>query len=180
MEGGSGDRVGVVGVGNVLMGDDGVGPHVVKVLEASYEFPPLVELVDLGTPGADLPVYLRDYDVVVVVDALDAEGEKGEVRVVQKAQLLAARPSISASPHEPGLREALHALELHGGRLRDVRLVGVVAAEFTQGAMLSRTVRAAVPRAVEEVLRQLASLGVSGSPRVSPSEPDVWWERPTP
>jgi hydrogenase maturation protease len=48
-------RIGVLGVGNVLMGDDGIGPFVLKILESRYEFPPNVVLHDLGTPGP------RDY-----------------------------------------------------------------------------------------------------------------------
>ncbi len=42
-------RIGVLGVGNILMGDDGIGPFVVRILEARYEFPPNVVLHDLGT-----------------------------------------------------------------------------------------------------------------------------------
>ncbi len=44
-------RIGVLGVGNILMGDDGIGPFLVRILEARYEFPPNVVLHDLGTPG---------------------------------------------------------------------------------------------------------------------------------
>ncbi len=48
----------VLGVGNALMSDDGLGPYVVRVLEAFYEFPADVEVIDVGTPGLDLTPYL--------------------------------------------------------------------------------------------------------------------------
>ena len=48
----------VLGLGNVLMSDDGFGPYVARVLEAFYEFPDDVEVIDVGTPGLDLTPYL--------------------------------------------------------------------------------------------------------------------------
>ena len=49
----------VLGLGNVLMSDDGFGPFVVRVLEATYECPPGVDVVDVGTPGLDLTPNMR-------------------------------------------------------------------------------------------------------------------------
>ena len=59
-------RIGVLGIGNVLMGDDALGPYVVQLLDSMYEVPADVELVDLGTPGADLPLYLDSLDAAVI------------------------------------------------------------------------------------------------------------------
>lgn len=167
----------VLGIGNVLMGDDALGPYVVQVLAAGYELPDGVELLDLGTPGADLALHLEGLDAAVVVDALAARGAPGELRLLDKAQLLDRRPVLPASPHEPGLREALLALEFRGGGPRDVRLVGVIPGRVELGVGLSPEVRAAVPGALDAVLRALAELGVPARPRARPAAPDLWWER---
>jgi hydrogenase maturation protease len=172
-------RVGILGIGNVLMGDDALGPHVVKLLEARYAFPDDVVLVEAGTPGADLAHLLDGYEAVVVVDTVKLRAAAaGEVRVLDKAQLLAKEPLLPMSPHEPGLREALFAMELRGLGPRELRLVGVVPARSDSlGIRLSPPVRSAIPQAVAETLRQLAALGVTARERIPPAEPDLWWER---
>jgi len=169
-------RIGVLGIGNVLMGDDAFGPYVVKLLEARYELPG-VELLELGTPGADLPMHLEGFDTVLVVDTVKTRGEPGELRVFDKPQLLAKKPILPSSPHEPGLREALFTLQFSGAGPREVRLLGVIPAAVEMEVGLSPPVQASVPGAIEELLRQLAALGIAATPRAEPREPDLWWER---
>ncbi len=171
-------RIGVLGIGNVLMGDDALGPHVVKLLDARYELPPAVEVFELGTPGADLPLHLEGLEVAVVVDTVKVRGAPGELRLLDKAQLLSKSPLLPASPHEPGLREALFALEFRGGAPSEVRLVGVIPASVEMEVGLSPPVRAAIPAALDAVVSQLAALGVPATPRATPRAPDLWWESP--
>ncbi len=172
-------RIGVLGIGNVLMGDDALGAHVVKRLEAGWTFPEDVAVVEAGTPGADLPHVLAGYDAIIVVDTVKLRrAAPGELRVLEKADLLAKEPIVPMSPHEPGLREALFTMEFHGEAPAQVLLVGVVPADAqTLGVGLSDPVKAAIPAAIEETLRQLATLGVTPTPRVPPLAPDLWWER---
>ncbi|MBI5068280.1 MAG: hydrogenase maturation protease [Deltaproteobacteria bacterium] len=169
-------RIGVLGIGNVLMGDDALGAHVLKRLEAGWRFPAGVALVEAGTPGAALTTHLEGLDAVVVVDTVKLSGQPGEIRVLDKPALLARKPLLPMSPHEPGLREALFAMEFEGTAPPEVRLVGVVPARVELGVGLSAPVKAAVAPAVAEVLRQLASLGVEPAPREPALEPDLWWE----
>ena len=58
----------VLGVGNVLCTDDGLGPYAIKVLEAQYEFPVGVEVIDVGTPGLDFTPYLAGARAAIVLD----------------------------------------------------------------------------------------------------------------
>jgi hydrogenase maturation protease len=167
----------VLGIGNVLMGDDAVGPYVVKLLEARYELPPGVEVQELGTPGADLSLHLDGLDAAVVVDAVKLRGEPGDLFILDKAQLLSRKPVVATSPHEPGLREALFTLEFSGGAPRDVRLVGVIPGLVEMDVGLSPPVRAALEPALASLVAQLASLGVAARPRPEPRAPDLWWER---
>jgi len=171
-------RIAVLGIGNVLMGDDALGAHVVKRLEAGWTLPPGVALVEAGTPGAALTTQLEGLDAAVVVDTVKLRGQPGEIRVLDKPALLARMPLAPMSPHEPGLREALFAMEFEGTAPPEVRLVGVVPASVELGVGLSAPVQAAVEGAVAEVLRQLASLGVAAVPRVPALHPDLWWEAP--
>jgi hydrogenase maturation protease len=170
-------RVAIIGIGNVLTGDDAVGPHVVRVLEATHAFPPGVQVVDAGTPGYDLTGFLADLDAALLVDSVKAKGAPGELRVYGKAELLSRRPVLATSPHEPGVREALLTAEFAGVAPTVVRLVGVIPEATETGIGLSPAVRAAVPAAVERLVRELAALGVASARREPPRDPDLWWER---
>ena len=170
-------RVAVIGIGNVLAGDDAVGPHVVRVLEARHELPDDVQVIDAGTPGYDLTAFLAEKDAVVLVDAVRAKGVAGELRTYDKAALLEKKPILAVSPHEPGVREALLNAEFMGVMPPFVRLVGVIPEATDTGIGLSAAVRAAVPLAVDAVVKELAGLGVALPPRREAREPDLWWER---
>ncbi len=170
-------RIAIIGIGNVLAGDDAVGPHVVRVFEARYALPDDVQVIDAGTPGYDLTAFLVGLDAVVLVDAVKAKGTSGEVRTFDKAALLEKKPILAISPHEPGVREALLNADFMGVTPPVVRLVGVIPGGTATGIGLSAEVRAAVPGAVEAVTRELLALGIALRERTPTVEPDLWWER---
>jgi hydrogenase maturation protease len=170
-------KIAVIGIGNVLAGDDAAGPHVVRVLEARYELPEGVQVIDAGTPGYDLTAFLVGLDAVVLVDAVKAKGAPGEIRLFDDRALLEKAPILAVSPHEPGVREALLHAQFMGVMPAVVRLVGVIPGATDTGIGLSGEVRAAMGAAVESVVRELGSLGVILHERVPAREPDLWWER---
>ena len=71
----------VLGLGNVLMGDDGFGPTVVRAFGQRYDAGPEVEVVDLGTPGLDLTPWMSDAWHVVIVDTIKAQLPPGSLRI---------------------------------------------------------------------------------------------------
>ena len=169
--------IGVIGLGNVLMGDDGLGPYTVRTLESAYDLPTSVSLLDLGTPGPDLADYIRDFEAIIVVDTLRAAGPPGEVRTYRRPEIVSAPISPRISPHEPGLREALLQAELTGAGPTQVLLVGVISDVVAQGTSLSAAVRAALSRVEELVVAELERLGVNPERRQEPAPPNIWWER---
>lgn len=170
-------RIAIIGIGNILTGDDAVGPHVVRVLEARYELPEGVQVIDAGTPGYDLTAFLVGLDAALIVDSVRAKGAPGELRVYDRAELVSKRPVLAVSPHEPGVREALLNADFIGVTPPVVRLVGVIPTATESGIGLSPAVRAAIPAAVARVAEELRALGVEVRERVPPREPDLWWER---
>ena len=169
-------RIGVIGLGNVLMGDDGLGPYTVRTLESAYDLPTGVSLLDLGTPGPDLADYIRDFEAIIVVDTLRAAGSPGEVRTYRRPEIVSAPTSPRISPHDPGLREALLESALTGAGPREVLLVGVIPESITGGTTLSAPVRAAIARVHELAVAELARLGVEAKQRADPTPPNIWWE----
>ena len=168
----------VMAVGNVLTGDDGLGPYVMETLEATYDFAPNVRTLEVGTPGIDLTMFLEPLDALIVIDAVKASAPPGTVKTYHLPQLLEAPLPIVMSPHEPTLREALMRLELVGDGPKDVLLVGAVPEHLTLGESLSPVVRAAVPTIACVVLKELERLGAPATEKEHPRRPTFWWERP--
>ena len=168
----------VVGLGNVLMGDDALGPWVIHHLSTTYELPADVELVDAGTPGLDLTPYLSGAPVVVLVDTVKSYGAPGDLRLYRKEQLLKLVPQPRLSPHDPGVTETLQLLELAGDAPSEFLLVGVIPEAVGTGVGLTPPVRAAVASAAELVLLELVRLGITVGRRLEERGPAPWWEAP--
>jgi len=175
---GGGKSVAVLGLGNVLMGDDALGPTVVRRLLAMCEFGPGVSVLDIGTPGLDLTPYILGLDALIIVDTVRSDAPAGTVRLYRKDDLLATPAQPRLSPHDPGLKEAILLLELHGQAPAEVLLVGIVPERVEIGTELSSPVRDALVRAESEVLRELERLGVAVAPKAIPAAPDLWWVQP--
>ncbi len=171
-------NVAIIGIGNVLNGDDGIGPTVARLLAARYEFPDGVTCEDFGTPGYELTTFIMDRDAVVLIDAVKLKGAPGEVHVVDGAELLKKPMPGVVSAHEPGVREALLNAEFNEVLPKVFKLVGVIPEQVESNEMLSPVVREAIPRAIKGVLQELEKVGVTPKLRAQPLEPDLWWEKP--
>ena len=145
-------KTAVYGIGNILLGDDGVGPAVVRFLSSNYMLPPEVTLEDLGTPSLDLPSYLAGYDTVIFIDAVALDATPGTIRVFSRDEITAVPPGIRVSPHEPTINDALIVLDFAGTAPREVVLVGIVPSTLDGGIALSAAVEAAVRRAAGVVV----------------------------
>lgn len=170
-------RVTVLGLGNVLMGDDGFGPFVARQFHARYDYPEWVSVTDAGTPGLDLIPLLDEATAVVVVDTIRLDEPPGTLRLYRREHLLAVAQAQRLSPHDPGLLETLQTLEFRGGGPSEVLLVGVVPESCELGPGLSVAARGAAERAVAALADQLRQLGVSLQDRQEQLDPGIWWER---
>jgi hydrogenase maturation protease len=167
----------VIGLGNVLVGDDAFGPFVVRTLDAIFELADGAEFCDLGTPGFDLGPHIAGTRAVIIVDTVKTSAPPGTVRCYSKAELLARGPSLRSNPHQPSLVDTMLFLDLQDLAPQQVLLVGVTPERYDTGAPLSDAVRAAVPEAATLVLSELERLGCAPRPRAVRMEPDIWWEQ---
>jgi hydrogenase maturation protease len=172
--------ISILGLGNVLMGDDGFGPAVVHAFEAAYAVGPEMTVVDLGTPGLDLLPWLADVDRVIIVDTVKSDQPAGTLRVYDKDDVLRYPPSARVGPHDPGVKEALSALEFAGRAPREVVLIGVVPSRTEMSMELTAPMRAAVPAAVAALVASLERFGVTVTRRAEPLVGGPWWAAPVP
>lgn len=144
----------VVGLGNPLRGDDGVGVRVVQSL-AMQELPVGVELSDGGTRGLELVNLMEGWQRVILVDAANVGKAHGEfVRFgLDEARLLGSHERISV--HAAGLQDALLLAQVLGVLPEEVVIYGVQPARLDWDAELSPQVEAAVPEIARCILNEL-------------------------
>ncbi len=168
------------GIGNVLLGDDGVGPYVVHRLESEYTFAENVEVADLGTPALDLTHRIVGRDTVILIDSVSTDDPVGTVLLFRKDDILAVKPAQRLDPHSPALSECLLAAEMLGAMPENVLLVGIVSQHFEPGRAMSQPVSLAVEKAIAVLLAELKQLSFAFEKRSQPLEPRIWWaEQPT-
>ncbi len=168
------------GIGNVLLGDDGVGPYVLRLLDSQYAFGENVQLVDLGTPALDLTHQIVGLDAVILLDSVASDDPPGTIALYCKEDIVREVPSERLDPHSPALSECLLTAEMLGASPKNVLLVGIVGETFEPGGRLSTGVQHSVARAIDSVLAELDRLGFSYQKRLLPNEPGIWWGEITP
>jgi len=171
-------KVLIGGIGNVLLGDDGVGPYVARLLAARYEFDEGVEVADLGTPALDMIDQISTKDAVILIDSIEADAAPGTVVLYRKAEIMRQSPAVRMDPHSPALIDTLLGADFFGVAPADVLLVGIQAESFEAGCCLSEPVRESLDQTIAEVLRELDRLGVEYECRKHPAEVDTWWIAP--
>lgn len=148
----------ILGLGNVLCGDDGAGVAAVERLRRSHVTPPGVRLRDGGTLGLSLLGEFRDVDDVILVDAVRADAAPGAlVRLEGDAVAAAARERLSV--HQIGVADLLDALRWTGELPRRLVLVGLVPRTLELGLGRSPEVEAGIDRLVEAVAEEARRMG---------------------
>jgi hydrogenase maturation protease len=150
--------VAVVGLGNLILSDEGVGVHVVRRLAEAYAFPDEVALIDGGTSAIDLLDQLVEAEHIIFIDAARTGGPPGSVVALEGAQLpVWFRERMS--PHQIGLADLLATLSLMDHAPESVTLIGIEPQSMELGIVLTPNIEAAAGEALRKVLEKLAALG---------------------
>ncbi len=147
-------RVVVIGVGNLLLRDEGIGIHVAQALQ-KMDLAPDVEVIDGGT-SPDLLAYAEAGDRLIIVDAAKAGGDPGTVYLLHPADL-ASHPAGTFSAHELGVEQSLKLMALIGNEPKEVVIIGVEPGEIDWGTELSDELQRKVPEIVGVVLREIGT-----------------------
>lgn len=154
----------LIGWGNVLLSDEGVGVHALRRLERDYCFEPAVQLEDGGTSGLDLLPLFADYRRILMLDAVAVEGRPGDIVVLRDAEIR-RQLSDRLSVHHLGVSDLLGVAELMGYRPDALVMVGAVPETLELGLELSATLAERLPRIIDATLSILGEWGVASWPR---------------
>ena len=154
-------RVLVVGVGNILLKDEGVGVHVVRKLQ-ELALPSDVEVIDAGTSGLDILLLYEDVERLIVIDATKAGKKAGTIykarlmagEMEKLTQLFDRKADSKVSLHQIGLIEALAAAEKLNRAPKEIVIIGVEPGEWDYGLELTETVKQSIPEVIKKVLEE--------------------------
>ncbi len=144
----------VLGIGNLIMQDEGVGVRVVEALERDHAMPAGVTLIDGGTSAMELLDELSNLDHLIVVDAINAGKPPGTLVRIEGDEV----PTFfrtRLSPHQIGLPDVLASLEFLGAQPKKMVILGVQPQTMELGMELTPVVAAQVPELVNRVLAEI-------------------------
>ena len=150
----------VLGLGNILLRDEGVGVRVVERLLEQYAFPEGVRVMDGGTLGLDLLPFLEEASRLLVIDAVQARKPPGTLVRLVGDEIPIFLDASKVSPHQEGLQDLLAVAVLKGYLPDEVVFWGAQITSLGVGLDLSEAVAEQVDALAEKVLAELAQWGI--------------------
>jgi hydrogenase maturation protease len=146
-------RTVVIGVGNTILSDEGVGVHAARLLQSDSRVPAGVTILDGGTIGLQLIPYACDASCVLLLDAMNSGEAPGTLARMTGKELLGA--SSGRSVHQLGVADLIAGLALVSVRPQDIVVLGVQPANTDWGTSLSPQVERGLVALVEAAVEQL-------------------------
>lgn len=153
-------RAVVLGVGNLILADEGVGVRVVEALVRDYRLPEGVVAIDGGTSGMEMLEDLSHLDLLIVVDAI-AAGQPPATLVKLTGDAVPVFFRRNLSPHAIGLSDVLAALEFMEAAPREAVVIGVQPVSMELSTELTPAIAALVPTLMLQVVDELVAHGLA-------------------
>lgn len=144
-------KVLVMGIGNTLQQDDGIGIHVTDTLRAGQAADPNLDIIDGGTIGLSLLPEIEDADAVIIVDASEIGAKPGTIRVFRNQEIDRQISGKRRTVHEVALADLFSAAAIRGRSPEERVLVAIQPASTETGLEPTPDVKAAIPRACETI-----------------------------
>ena len=149
----------ILGVGNVILRDEGFGVRVAEYLDAHYEFPENVQIVDGGTLGIELTQYVTGTEKLLVIDSINGGAEPGTTFRFHNDDVM-EHFQDKLSAHEVGIQDVLALLTVTGHKIPDVVVIGAQPYDVEAGVELSAGMMKLLPQMVEQALSELKKWGI--------------------
>jgi len=148
------EKVVIVGIGNILRGDDGLGPELIRMLKGSFPQEGRFLLLDAGEAPENYLEKIVQYqpDTILLVDALDFAEPPGSIRIIDRSEL----QEVGFSTHNASIKLTMN--YLNSRAKCDVLLLGIQPANLGMGSSLSEPIKLALSRVEENLLKCTNSL----------------------
>lgn len=153
-------KIGILGIGNLLLQDEGFGVSCVEELEKQYQIPEDVEVVDGGTAGIMLASFMEEVEILFVLDSVNLDDEPGSIHIFTDADVRAGNIQSRMSPHQIGLLEVLEICRLREQAPERVEMITAVPKELSPRIGLTPELEGAVGKVLEILVNRLKEYGV--------------------
>lgn len=148
-----------MGLGNILLMDEGVGVHAVKAFQQQYRVPDYVEIVDGGAAGLDLLPFIDGREKLLMVDAVNFDREPGYIDILQN-DAIPAKFGVKASLHHLGLMDVLSIVKLSDTSPKDICLIGIQPKNMELGLDMTPEIWDKINALVERMVSKLREWNV--------------------
>ncbi|BAL82001.1 putative hydrogenase maturation protease [Selenomonas ruminantium subsp. lactilytica TAM6421] len=158
------NEVTILGIGNIILRDEGFGVRVAEYLDKHYEFPDNVQIVDGGTLGIELTQYVTGTEKLLVIDSINGGAEPGTTFRFHNDDVM-EHFQDKLSAHEVGIQDVLGLLTVTGHKIPDVVVIGAQPYDVEAGVELSDGMMKLLPQMVEQALSELKTWGIEPQKR---------------
>ena len=144
----------ILGLGNILMSDEGVGVHIVNEFQKRYQVPGHVEIVDGGAAGLDLIPFIEGRERVLMVDAVNFDREPGYIGILENDEI-PVRLTQKASMHHLGLMDVLCIVRMSGNMPKELCLIGIQPKSLELGLDMTREIWDKQEALIERIVKKL-------------------------
>jgi hydrogenase maturation protease len=159
-------RILVLGIGNILLSDEGVGVHVVNRFRDLFDVPDGVDCIDGGTMGLDLMPYFEGKTHAIVVDAVRGNGEQPGTILRFAGSTVMGLLGERISPHQIGLSDLLACTALDSHLPEHIVLLGIVPESLDTGLEMTPAVQGRLDDMVGLLRDELAAAGAVPQPKI--------------
>jgi len=160
-------KIGILGIGNLLMHDEGFGVHFIEHLDKHYVIPDHVSTLDGGTAGIMLSPFIEDVDFLYVIDTVAIKGEPGSIHCFTDDDVRAGNIHARMSPHQVGLLDILELCKLRENAPEKTEMITVVPKELDLFIGLTPALAPKIAEVMNVLIKSLAEHNTILQPKKS-------------
>jgi hydrogenase maturation protease len=151
-------KIGILGLGNLLLSDEGFGVHFINYLTDHYEIPAHVAVLDGGTAGIMMAPFIEDADILYVIDTVTLRDQPpGSIHHFSDKDIQAGNIHARMSPHQVGLLEILDLCRIRETAPQQTEMITVVPEDLDVAIGLTPTLSARLPEVMAILEKSLAA-----------------------
>ena len=154
----------ILGIGNILQKDDGIGVYAATFLEKNFNFSKDIKIVNGGVEGINLYSYFEEYKNILILDSIKLNDEPGSIYLIPSYEL-SGHGLNSGGAHEIGVLQCIDMLELQGKVIPDATILGIIPHHITFEINLSNTLKEKFNDYIKTALNYLNKNGITATPK---------------
>ncbi|MCB4745965.1 MAG: hydrogenase maturation protease [Sulfurovum sp.] len=155
------EKIALIGIGNIMFHDEGMGAYLVKYIEENYEIPDNLTIVEGGTLGFTLMTYYQEYDKIIVVGTSSKEGEVGTISSENAAEVVANEDVTRKTANEVEITMMIEICSFHED-MGEIQLITMVPHDIIEVKnAMSPEALTHMPKLVEKTLDELKKSGIA-------------------